>query len=84
MAQAVSRRPSNAKAWVRSPASSCGICGGKSGTGTGLRDVSRRPWGIWNDMRSETLVWSMSVNFLTSTQDRNLSTAYLLVEVETC
>jgi hypothetical protein len=40
MAQAVSRRPLNVMAWVRSPATSCVICGGKSGTGTGLPTVS--------------------------------------------
>jgi hypothetical protein len=32
MAQGISRRPFTAKARVRS----CGICGGQSGTGTGL------------------------------------------------
>ena len=35
MAQAVSRRPPTAEARVRSRVSSCGICGGQSGTGTG-------------------------------------------------
>jgi hypothetical protein len=34
MAQAVSRRPLTAEARVRSLVSSCGICGGQSGTGT--------------------------------------------------
>jgi hypothetical protein len=34
MAQAVSRRPLNTKARVRSRVSTCGICGGQSGTGT--------------------------------------------------
>jgi hypothetical protein len=36
MAQAVSRRPLTAEAWVRSWVSACGISGGQSGTGTGL------------------------------------------------
>jgi hypothetical protein len=36
MAQAVSRRPPTAEAWVRSRVGSCGICGGQSGTGTGF------------------------------------------------
>jgi hypothetical protein len=36
MAQAVSRRPPSAEAWVRSRVSPCGICGGQSGTETGL------------------------------------------------
>jgi hypothetical protein len=36
MVQVVSRRPTTAEAWVRSPVSPCGICGGQSGTGTGF------------------------------------------------
>jgi hypothetical protein len=36
MAQAVSRRPLTAEARVRSRVSPRGICGGQSGTGTGL------------------------------------------------
>jgi hypothetical protein len=36
MAQAVSRRPLTAEAWVRSQVSPCGICGGQRGTGTGF------------------------------------------------
>jgi hypothetical protein len=36
MAQAVSRRPLTAEARVRSRVSTCGICGGQSGTGTGF------------------------------------------------
>jgi hypothetical protein len=35
-AQAVSRRPLTAEAWVRAPVSLCGICDGQSGTGTGF------------------------------------------------
>jgi hypothetical protein len=34
MAQAVSRRPLTAEARVRYRVSPCGICGGRSGTGT--------------------------------------------------
>ena len=36
MAQAVSRQPLTAEARVRSQVSACGICGGRSGTGTGF------------------------------------------------
>jgi hypothetical protein len=36
MAQAVSHRPLNAEARVRSLVSPCGICGGQSGTRTGF------------------------------------------------
>jgi hypothetical protein len=36
MAQVVSRRPLTAMARVRSRVSPCGICGGQSGTGTGV------------------------------------------------
>jgi hypothetical protein len=40
MAQAVSRRPPTAEAWVRSLVSPRGICGGQSGTGTGFSPSS--------------------------------------------
>jgi hypothetical protein len=36
MGEAVSRRPSTAEIGFRFLASSCGICGGQSGTGTGF------------------------------------------------
>jgi hypothetical protein len=36
MAQAVSRRPPTAEARVLSRVGPCGICGGRSGTGTGF------------------------------------------------
>jgi hypothetical protein len=41
MAQAVSRRPVTAEAWVGSRVGPCGICGGQSGTGTGFPRVLR-------------------------------------------
>jgi hypothetical protein len=41
MAQAVSRRPLIAEAWVRARVSPCGICGGQSGIGTGFSLVLR-------------------------------------------
>jgi hypothetical protein len=43
MAQAVSRRPLTAEARVRSRVSPCGVCGGQSGTGTGLSPTCRFP-----------------------------------------
>jgi hypothetical protein len=36
IARAVSRRLLTSKAWVRTQGSQCGICGGRSGTGTGF------------------------------------------------
>jgi hypothetical protein len=36
MAQVVSRRPLAAEAWARTRVNPYGICGGQSGTGTGL------------------------------------------------
>jgi hypothetical protein len=36
MSQVVSRRPLTAEARVRVQVNPCGICGGQSGTGTGL------------------------------------------------
>jgi hypothetical protein len=36
MPDALSRRPLSSEAWVRSQASLCEICGGKSGIGTGF------------------------------------------------
>jgi hypothetical protein len=41
MAQAVSRRPLTAEAWVRSQVSPCEICGGQSDTGTGFSPSCR-------------------------------------------
>jgi hypothetical protein len=40
MAQAVSRRPPTAEFWVRSRVSPCGVCSGRSGTGTGFSPSS--------------------------------------------
>jgi hypothetical protein len=40
MAQVVSRRPLSAEARVRARVNACGICGGQSGTGTGLCPIS--------------------------------------------
>jgi hypothetical protein len=40
MAQVVSHRPLTAEARVRARVNSCGICGGQSGTGTGLSPSS--------------------------------------------
>lgn len=36
LSQAVSRQPLTAKVWVRSEASTCEICNGRSGTGAGF------------------------------------------------
>jgi hypothetical protein len=40
MAQAVCHRPLTADAWVCTPVSPCGICGGQNGTGTGFSPSS--------------------------------------------
>ena len=52
VAQAISRRPLPAEAWVQFQASPCGICGGQSGIGTGfLSSVSGFPRSISPPMR---------------------------------
>jgi hypothetical protein len=43
IAQAASRRFPTAAAWVRTQVTSCGICGGQSGTGAGFLRVLRFP-----------------------------------------
>jgi hypothetical protein len=41
MAQAVSHRPLTAQAWIRARVNPYGICGGQSGTGTGISPSGR-------------------------------------------
>jgi hypothetical protein len=47
IAQAVSRRPLNTKAWVRPEVFQCAICGGQCGTGTGFFQMRLSPVNIF-------------------------------------
>jgi hypothetical protein len=48
IAQALSRRLPTAATWVRTQVNSCGICGGRSGTGARFLRVLRFPMPIFN------------------------------------
>jgi hypothetical protein len=56
MAQAVSRRPLTAEARVHARASSCGICSGQSGTGTGFKIDFR--WQCHSTLAAHTHIMS--------------------------
>jgi hypothetical protein len=54
-AEAVSLRPLTVEAWVRARGSTCGICGGQSGTGTVFLLIFGFPLSI-SFHRSSTLI----------------------------